>query len=685
MYIIFFVTTNYIFDGNCSADQLLDQLLHGHLESPEYNISCYDKHSFPKGSLFLTVCIHETDSGRIEKRERESESNQPHYLRQLYRVDAPLKIRKDLRAERITSNLLNQLGVSHPNPQILERIIDNYRLASFYIDNPYILMPRCPPNCSITLTLSQVVSWPRAFAIGQTSEDLKRMLFLHRVSAWNQGLNSCNWTNLPEPDEGRRLMITLPDTNSTESGGSRVNLSHHSIETTSDLSYQSTTSSTTSSPSRSKNRTNKISTLPAISLTTSHTPSCQISSPKIFKKQTVSSPSNTNPFMTDNTTVIYGGVLTWSLLSMTSESMNEGGYLISVPRGSGDRNNLASRREVWCVLIDKFFFTYPPINSVKPRTHANLKHCYVTPMADGIFRIDNEELATSSTSPSFKTLFFIGRNRKEGASWFWKLYTQSASNSVQRYSTLNFLPGGIAASFSIVQNEGDEAIFNPKSIREDVDHTMRKIRAPGHRVNSHLASLRADPMLAFVFKEDDTDSYKILGMSEDLCDQEHVRKFTIEEMVKSTKLKNADVVGRSNSLAGKKNKEGDVQDNNFWAGSDLSVAIATAVDTVNRAHHSTLNDSNSIEIMKSEETMKTLVSSNKQSHYMKSYTPQSNCNSPSKPSKGALAFLFKGDVEMKKLNAKQIIISLQDIGVRTRSGLGSKSRLARFKSRFYYP
>jgi hypothetical protein len=42
----------------------------------------------------------------------------------------------------------------------------------------------------------------------------------------------------------------------------------------------------------------------------------------------------------------------------------------------------------------------------------------VVPMGDGIFRID------SNRTISFKTLYFMGKNRKEGCRWFWKLYTQ---------------------------------------------------------------------------------------------------------------------------------------------------------------------------------------------------------------------------------------------------------------------
>ena len=38
----------------------------------------------------------------------------------------------------------------------------------------------------------------------------------------------------------------------------------------------------------------------------------------------------------------------------------------------------------------------------------------------------------------FKQLFFMGKQKRESARWFWKLYTQSASNHVINYNKLNF-------------------------------------------------------------------------------------------------------------------------------------------------------------------------------------------------------------------------------------------------------
>ena len=140
----------------------------------------------------------------------------------------------------------------------------------------------------------------------------------------------------------------------------------------------------------------------------------------------------------DATLDVFGGILTWSLLTMTSENQNEGGTLISLPRGPMDRGTSA-KREVWCVLIDKIFYNFASSDRLKPRLHADLRTCYVTPMDAGVFSIDEND---NRTSPySFKTLYFMGKNKKEGARWFWKLYTQSASNSILKYSNLNFNTG----------------------------------------------------------------------------------------------------------------------------------------------------------------------------------------------------------------------------------------------------
>jgi hypothetical protein len=140
-----------------------------------------------------------------------------------------------------------------------------------------------------------------------------------------------------------------------------------------------------------------------------------------------------------------GGIVTWSLLTMTNENQNEGGYLLSLPRGIGDR--AGARREIWCVLVDRIFHNFASHETLKPRFQTDLRHCTVTPFEGGIFALESVRSAVPSLS--FKALYFMGRNKREGAKWFWKLYYQSASNNIIKYSNLNFRPGMYFPTFVV--------------------------------------------------------------------------------------------------------------------------------------------------------------------------------------------------------------------------------------------
>ena len=138
---------------------------------------------------------------------------------------------------------------------------------------------------------------------------------------------------------------------------------------------------------------------------------------------------------TEYATELFGGVITWSLITMSNEAQNEAGYLYTLPRGGGDRNS--AKREVWCVLVDSLFYNFATPDALKPKVIADLRKCHVVPMANEIFRIDNIN-KRSSDDYVFKQLYFMGKQKRESARWFWKLYTQSASNHVVNYNKLNF-------------------------------------------------------------------------------------------------------------------------------------------------------------------------------------------------------------------------------------------------------
>ena len=307
-------------------------------------------------------------------------------------------------------------------------------------------------------------------------------------------------------------------------------------------------------------------TLPRIDATSSSTPKAHA---KLFSKQS-------NASAADGVGEVHGGVLTWSLLTMTNENQNEGGYLFSVPRGAGERGALV-RREVWCVLVDKCFLNYVALDNIKPRLHADLKQCYVAPMADGIFRIDSDQSAPNS----FKTLYFMGKNRKEGARWFWKLYTQSASNSIQKYSGLNFQPGGEGAAFAMTRGERDEVGLGTadRGVLEEDELSVRKLSA--HRnVSSQLQTLRADPMMAFVYSKEGANWDNTSVKSTSTASSRPVRKKTITRLMKAKKTGFADLITRSKSCA-----EGfdDSGVEHVWVGLDMSAAIAAAVEAVEAA------------------------------------------------------------------------------------------------------
>ena len=81
-------------------------------------------------------------------------------------------------------------GMSPMDGSAFEKIAENYRLGTFQVDNPYILIPQSSSCVSVTLTVSQVTVWPRAVALGQSSQIIKRYLFHHRVAAWHQWYES---------------------------------------------------------------------------------------------------------------------------------------------------------------------------------------------------------------------------------------------------------------------------------------------------------------------------------------------------------------------------------------------------------------------------------------------------------------------------------------------------------------
>jgi hypothetical protein len=170
----------------------------------------------PKGSLFLTVTVHNDDEITDHK--------------QLFRVDIPMTYS---RLDKITQAHLEELGYyttdvtaatstttattaattmmdsngyssrcsngtggsgADIDPNSFQSISSNLRLAVFNVANPYILIPACSTCIQVKLTISQVSVWPKAVVLGQTVQDLRHFLFWKQSVGWHQVCNDV-WCN----------------------------------------------------------------------------------------------------------------------------------------------------------------------------------------------------------------------------------------------------------------------------------------------------------------------------------------------------------------------------------------------------------------------------------------------------------------------------------------------------------
>ena len=226
----------------------LDFLQHGHVEAPEHNLS-FVYNQLPKGQVFLTICVYETEDTKNHNHNVTSTTNSAEKVKtQLFRIDIPMKVilsyipsmhaynelspclinafsrhithlfitlvtssfpsslfsyntlltppspsfpslsfllsspfssydipipllqmRKELKAERLTVGHLAAVGITKFTPAQFEYIAENFRLATFFIEQPYVLIPYTSSCISIVMTVSQVTAFPRTSVLGQVT------------------------------------------------------------------------------------------------------------------------------------------------------------------------------------------------------------------------------------------------------------------------------------------------------------------------------------------------------------------------------------------------------------------------------------------------------------------------------------------------------------------------------------
>lgn len=267
--------------------EMMNLLRAGHVEAPTYSMSfkMSESRNVPKGSLFLSLSVHETRGPDT-------------YLdpRQLFRVDTLLKL--EGRPSKITLPHLRHLGFKSMSEKQCEMLNSQYRLAKFGLQKPYFLFPACNANATVRLTISKVADLPRTIIVGQTNWAINSNLLWKRCLTIHQGMETrVSFDSVPSQDEHAKLNLVIKRARiKTKMDSLLKPLSSNGWDTMSEGSGP------LGSPSRTKVA-------------------------GILGTGDMSPPPHAAPTDELSHMVFEGGVVTWSLLPVSYEANNYAGYV----------------------------------------------------------------------------------------------------------------------------------------------------------------------------------------------------------------------------------------------------------------------------------------------------------------------------------------------------------------------
>lgn len=177
---------------------------------------------FPPKTLFLTVTATRVEAGQ---------------LKQLYRIDIPMREIAHDRAHSSHSSPSRHDHQRHSHNQqqhkpshvcqyeVIKEVAaqldgkgsaQNFSKIRIYPPKQMILLPALPANVTIYLTVSEVVDWPRAYLVGQSSLHGDNYLIWRQVVSLSQGISTCDMEDLPKNDSHSRLQIHIPTLNTAQ-------------------------------------------------------------------------------------------------------------------------------------------------------------------------------------------------------------------------------------------------------------------------------------------------------------------------------------------------------------------------------------------------------------------------------------------------------------------------------------
>jgi len=193
-----------------------------------------------------------------------------------------------------------------------------------------VLLPSCPADVTIYLTVSKVTEWPRSCILGQSKLKADYFTIWRQCVCMSQNFSTKKIEEEPQSDAFSRLLIA-------------------------------------SRPSTSVSKLEEKTSLPEISRTLSW------SQKPIFERKQSKIADQQPPKPQE----VIGGRILWSFISTPMAGI-EFGFLNFMPQPS----TVVYRKRCWCVLLDHQLVIYGRPTEIVPKEVVDLKSCYFALVED---------------------------------------------------------------------------------------------------------------------------------------------------------------------------------------------------------------------------------------------------------------------------------------------------------------
>jgi len=327
----------------------------------------------PKGSFICTVTILCNSSGSGGDTSR-----------QIGRIDFPVVMAKGAYLQRITPEMLPDLGISiDPNDtenyslSRNNRLCEEFRIATLTpIKSNLIMIPACNSFCTIKITLSQISKYPKTLFVGQCEQNINPFLMWKKSASWYHPLSSnVDSVDFPQADTDSRIDV------------------------------------------RERVQSKATKKVPHYCKPTLHISGMDEEDVWAGGYEDKNDDDDEDHPRLDSRDSAFGGLVHWSLRAVSFEGLDEAGDIYFCSTG---QVSTSDKRKCWAVIIDSILHIFGNLTAnidFRSKEEHNLKTCSVSWGFDGMIKVRSSSL-----------IFLLGTSPKATANWYKKLYINSHSH-----------------------------------------------------------------------------------------------------------------------------------------------------------------------------------------------------------------------------------------------------------------